>query len=236
MDDTNLPVDTQQDLTVQDVKKAVPTKLKSAVTQEFVDKINQSINDPLMAQSIKENFLTYTHVLLDGRYQLYEYLNAVKYVSFKLMGMTNQDAYFKTFPDRYAKLVAQGTSAKDISCYVSAFHKTKLVTSLIEQSLIPIWLLNQDVYQKAINTQVELMNTAKSERIRCMAADSLLNHLKKPEKTEAAVNIDMRETKGISELKEALITLAKNQKMLIEKQGVSPKIIAEQEIVDVESD
>ena len=91
MDDTNLPVDTQQDLTVQDVKKAVPTKLKSAVTQEFVNKINQSINDPLMAQSIKENFLTYTHILLDGRYQLYEYLNAVKYVSFKLMGMTNQD-------------------------------------------------------------------------------------------------------------------------------------------------
>ena len=41
MDDTNLPVDTQQDLTIQDVKKAVPTKLKSAVTQEFVDKINQ---------------------------------------------------------------------------------------------------------------------------------------------------------------------------------------------------
>ena len=80
------------------------------------------------------------------------------------------------------------------------------------------------------------MNTAKSERIRCMAADSLLNHLKKPEKTEAAVNIDMRETKGISELRDALVALAKNQKMLIEKQGISPKIIAEQEIVDVESD
>ena len=46
----------------------------------------------------------------------------------------------------------------------------------------------------------------------------------------------MRETKGISELRDALVALAKNQKMLIEKQGVSPKIIAEQEIVDVESD
>ena len=235
MSDTNIVIKENEDLTIEDVKKAMPTRLKSVVTQEFVDKINKSINDPLIAQSIKENFLTYTHVLLDGRYQIYEYLNAVKYVSFKLMGLTNQDAYFKTFPDRYAKLVAQGTSAKDISCYVSAFHKTKLVTSLIEQSLIPIWLLNQDVYQKAINKQVELMNTAKSERIQCMAADSLLNHLKKPEKAEAAVNIDMRETQGISELKNALLALAKNQKEMIEKQGVSPKVIAEQEIIDVES-
>ena len=131
MSDTNIVVKENEDLTIEDVKKAMPTRLKSAVTQEFVDKLNKSINDPLIAQSIKENFLTYTHVLLDGRYQIYEYLNAVKYVSFKLMGLTNQDAYFKTFPDRYAKLIAQETSAKDISCYVSAFHKTKLVTSLI---------------------------------------------------------------------------------------------------------
>lgn len=221
-----------KDLTVDSLKAALPTRLKYEATQSLVDKINKSIQDPIMAESIKDNFLTYSHVLTNSRYQMDEYLNAVKYVSFKLMGLTNQDAYFKTFPDRYTKLVAKGTTTKDISCYVAAFARTKLVNDIMEQSLIPTWILNQDAYQKAINTQVELMNTAKSEKVRAMAADSILNHLKKPEKQEALVNIDMRETKGIAELKQSIVDLAKVQKELIQ-QGMSPKTIAETEIIDV---
>ena len=60
-----------------------------------------------------------------------------------------------------------------------------------------------------------------------MAADSILTHLEKPKEAGALINIDMRETNGIDELKEALVGLAKKQQELI-REGVSPKTIAEQ--------
>lgn len=219
-------------LVLEQVKKVVPKKLQNSIDQTFVDKLNKIANDPIIADHIKSNFISYTQVMNDGKYSIEEYLNAIKYVSFKLMGLTNQDSYFKTFPDRHAKLLANNVSAKDMAAYVAAFNKTKLVNAILEQTLVPSWVLNQDIYQRAINTQADLMATAKSDRVKCMAADSILKALAKPESAGPLVNIDMRENSGISELKQALVDLAMNQKKLIEGGKATPKSIAEAEIVN----
>ena len=100
----------------------------------------------------------------------------------------------------------------------------------MEQSLIPSWVLNQDAYQKAINTQVRLMTEAKSERVQAMAADSILTHLAKPETEAPLINIDMRKGSGLDELKDALTSLAQKQKELI-MNGVPTKDIVEQVLV-----
>lgn len=220
-------------LTIQEVEKALPPNLKTAVTQSLVDRINGIVSDPIVAEQVRNNFISYTKVLQDGKFKTEDYLHAVTYCSFKLMGLSNQDAYFRTFPQRHAALVAKGTSAKDIASYVSMYNKGKLVNMIMEQTLVPSWVLNQDAYQKAINTQVELMTTAASEMVRTQAANSILTHLAKPKEAGPLVNIDMRENSGMNELKDALVKLATQQRELIQS-GVSTKSIAEQTIIEAE--
>lgn len=220
-------------LTVTDVAKALPPNLKGAATQTFVDQINNIVNDPVVAEQVRNNFISYTKVLQDGKFKTEDYLHAVTYVSFKLMGMSNQDAYFRTFPQRHAALVAKGTQTKDIAAYVSAYNRGKLVNMILEQTLVPSWVLNQDLYQQALNTQAQLMISSPSDMVRTQAANSLLTHLSKPKEAGPLVSIDLRENSGMNELKDTLTKLAVQQQELI-RAGVSPKAIAEQTIIDAE--
>ena len=220
-------------LTKELVAKALPTGLRNVDTQQIADDINNAVADPVLAQQIADNFISYSGVLGDGKYKTEDYVSAVKYVSFKLMGDTNQDAYFKTFPARYAALMARGATAKDISAYVSAYAKGKLVNAIIEKSLVPSWVLNQHLFQEAINSQAQLMRSAQSEKVRVEAANSLLTHLAKPKEAGPLVNIDMRESSGLADLKATLGALAQQQRDLIQN-GVTARSLAAQSIVDAE--
>ena len=219
------------DLTVQQVQQALPPSLKTAVTQQMVDNINNAVADPIVAEQIRNNYLSYTGVMKDGKFKTDDYLSAVMYVSYKLMGYTNQDAYFKTFPTRHAKLVAAGTTSKDISAYVSAYNKGKLVNLIYEQTLVPTWVLNQDLHQRALNVQADLMVNAQSELVRSNAANSILTHLQKPKESGPLINLDMRETSGMNELKDMLTQMAQKQRELIAN-GVPTKEIADQRLIE----
>ena len=220
-------------ITKELVARALPGNLKSAATDQLADMINQISADPLIAEQIKDNFLSYASVLKEGKFKVEDYLNAVAYCSYKLMGDSNQDAYFKTFPQRYANLVAAGRTPKEISAYVAAYAKGQLVNKIMEQTLVPSWVLNQHMYQAALNTQFKLMtNEDVSPKVRSDAADSLLTHLAKPKEAGPLINIDMGETSGMNELKDALARMAQQQQTLINA-GISTKDIAAQDIVDV---
>ena len=215
------------------VARALPGNLKSAATDELADLINQISTDPLVAEQIRDNFLSYTSVLKEGKYKVEDYLNAVAYCSYKLMGDSNQDAYFKTFPQRYANLMAAGRTPKEISSYVSAYAKGQLVNKIMEQTLVPSWVLNQHMYQAALKTQFNLMNDGSvSAKVRSDAADSLLNHLSKPKEAGPLINIDLAESSGMNELKDAMKKMAEQQQQLIHA-GMATKEIAAQDIVDV---
>lgn len=223
------------DLTVEIVKKVMPGRLRGAITQELVDKINTISTDPILTDEIKKNFIGYTGILQDGKYKTEDYLNAVVYVSYKLMGYSNIDSYIKTFPQRYQVLVSKGLPQKDIAAYVTAYNRGKLVNKILEQTLVPTWVLNQDVYQKAINTQAALLNS-KNEKVRFMAADSILTHLAKPEKAGPLVNIEMSQNTGIEDLRETLVKLAEVQQNLIKQGKATTEQIAEQKIIEAEVD
>lgn len=218
-------------LTVADVSQAVPANLKSAVTQQFVDTINNVVADPDIAQQVRDNFITYASVLRDGKYKMQDYLNAVTYTSFKMMDMSNHDAWCSTFPQRHAALVASGKSKKDISSHVSMYAKGKLVAAVAEASFIPTWILNRDIQQKAINRLADLMMNAASEKVQAEAASSLLTHLAKPKETGPLVNINMAESSGMNEMKDMLENLARQQQALIQG-GATTKEIAGQRIFE----
>lgn len=221
------------DLTVEDIRKALPANLRTAATQELTDKVNNVVSDPLVAQQIRDNFVGFVHILKDGKFKTEDYLHAVAYVSFKLMGLTNKEAYELTFPQRMHNLVAQGCSSKEIAAYVSSYARGKLVNLIYEQSMIPTWVLNQDSYQEAINTQVSLMRTSGSDLVRTQAANSLLTHLKKPEVKEFQISMETKENSGMRELQDALRKMAEAQLASID-QGTPTKLIAAQPIVEAD--
>lgn len=208
-------------LTIEQVTAALPAQLRTSVSQHFVDMLNNLQVDPEMAESIKENFLSYSGVLKEGRFKIEDYFNAVSYVSYKLMNMTNQEAYMRAMPQRHAALVARGASEKDISSYVAAYHKGKLVNLIMEQVMVPVWVLNQSMFQKALNVQYDLMTDPDmSGKVRTDAANSILTHLKKPEKMDFQLNMNTPESSGMKELTSALTNLANAQLEQIEKGNV----------------
>lgn len=219
------------------VQKAVPANLKNAVTQTLVDKINTISSEPLVAEQIRDNFISYTGVLKEGKFKTEDYLNAVAFVSYKLMGYSNQESYFKTFPQRYQDMLAAGKGQKDIASFVSIYARGKLVNLILEQTLVPTWVLNQDLYQEAINTQAKIMKDPDvCSRDRVAAANSILTHLGKPKEAGPLLNIDMREQSGVNELRGLLSQLAGQQVQQIQSgesvQAIAGSRIFEHEAVD----
>jgi hypothetical protein len=222
-------------LTKKDVTAALPPQFKSSVTDQLVTMINTVTQDQEVAEQVRNNFITYAGVMKDGKFKTQDYLNSVQYVTYKHMGYSNKDAYFKTFPNRHAELVARGTSEKDISAYVSAYHRGKLVNLIMEQSLIPVWIVNQDLFQDALNHQAFLMKNALSEKVQCDAANSILQHLQKPKDAVTNINLDLRENSGLTELKNTLTQLAQAQITAIEA-GTPTKVIAGSSLVRDDED
>jgi len=218
-------------LTVEQFQLALPDKVKKSVNQELIDQVNATLSDPDMYEAYRDNLLSYTRVMSDGRFKVQEYLNAVRYVSFKLMGSTNIEAYTKAFPDKYAGFVARGVAAKDIASYVTAYNKSKLVNLIFEQTLVPTYVLNQDLYQKALNVQAELMVTANSEKVRTDAANSLLTHLKMPEKQKVELDINVKEDSSIMALRKATMELAAAQRLAMNAGSMSAQDVAHSKVV-----
>lgn len=224
-------------LTIEQFKQALPDKVKKSLNQELVDQVNLTLSEPELYEAYRDNLLSYTRVMADGRFKIDSYVDAVKYVSHKLMGCTNIEAYTKTFPDKYARFVAQGVVAKDIASYVTAYNKGKLVNLIFEQTLIPSYVLNQDLYQKALNVQADLMVNSHSDKVRCDAANSLLTHLKMPETQKVELEIGIKEDSSIAALRATTLELSRQQRLMLEAGAMNAMEVAHSklQIVDVES-
>ena len=213
------------------LQKTLPTHLRKFATQDLLDKIDALETNPVIADQIKDNLVSYTGVLNEPNASIQDYLNCIVYISHKMRGDTAVVCYAKTFPQRYAGLVARGETDKEISKYASAVEKGKMFVAIMQQAIVPSWILNQDVFQKAIRVQAELMVTATSEKVRCDAANSLLTHLARPKEVAPMVQINMGNNSELDSLKNAMVDLALNQQGRI-VQGETPKTIAGEVIVN----
>lgn len=220
-------------LTAEQFKQVVPNQFKACVSQELIDQINKTLADPDMYETYRDNLLGYAHVMREGKFKMEDYINAIKYCSHKIMGASNIDAYVKTFPDKYQAMLSAGKNAKDISSFVTSYNKNKLVNLILEQSMIPSWVLNQDMYQKALNVQCELMLTANSEKVRSDAANSILTHLKPPEVTKVELDIGLKKDSAMEDLKHTLTELALKQQQFLGAGVTQVKELAQQKLVRV---
>jgi len=205
-------------LTIDNVRETLPAQHRQNVTEVMVDKLNNLSKDPEEARYIRDNFVTFANILQEGRYKVGDYVQAVMYVSHKIMNKTNIDAYRATFPDRYQRMIDAKKETKDIASIITAYNKGALVTKIMERAIVPTWILNQDMFQSAINTQFEIMNDLDvSPMHRVDAATRLFKHLKKPEaaaKTELKIDIAMND--GMAALEETLLRMSRKQLDLIQ--------------------
>lgn len=226
-------------LTLPAMRDALPPRFKSSATQEMVDVINGLGTNPHDAEAVADNFITYASIIGEGRHTLDQYLNAIKYVTYKNMNMTNEQAWAKVFPQRHSRLLAQGADGKTIAAHVSAFTSSKLVTKLLEQVFVPVWLLNQGMFQEALQVQASLMRNADSERVRMEAANSILTHLAQPKaatENNISIQIGGEDTSGMKELKAMMEDMARNQLEGLKDGSKTVKDITDVDFFEVRED
>ena len=228
-------------ITLDQLKKAMPRKGR-VITKSTVDIINNltSQDGEDFSDTYRENFLSYTKVLSMGEYKITDYMNAIRYVSYKLMEYTNIDAYTKTFPERYDRLINQYQDLGDedwirdnkIASYVSIYNKNKLVNQILDQTVIPSHVLNAPMFQEALNVQAKLMVSSRSDMVRMQAANSILTHLKPPEATKIELDVTMKENDVIGDLRKVTQELAAAQRLSISSGVSSSKEIVESTIIE----
>lgn len=226
-----LGIEGENEITVDQLQRVMPKGIKTKVTPELVKTINDVMTDTQLRESYRDNLLSYTSVMADGKFKIGDYVNAVRYVSHKLLGATNIDAYAMTFPNRFQRLTNEGADPKTISSYSTAYNKTQLVQKIFAQTLVPMHVLNADLYQKALNHSAYLMLHAKSEKVQSDSANNLMNQLKAPEVTKLELDLNVKEDKSIQELKQATVLLAAQQRDIIRAGGMSVQEVAHSDLV-----
>jgi hypothetical protein len=230
LQDTETDVENTDYLSKQQLEGALPDKrFRKYLTDDVVNVINSEPNSELR-RVFRDNTLSFASVLSTGKHSLAAYVNAVKFVSLKLLGDKSSTAYSKVFPDRYQNLVDKGTSPSQIASFADNYGKTGLITKIMEQTMVPTHILNAGVYQEAINVQANLMYTAKSEMVRQKAAESLINNLAAPAlaKVELEVNYN---NDMVEDLRATTKALAQQQLKMIMNGQSSAKEIAHSEIL-----
>ena len=224
-----------ENLSIEQFKRCLPSNVRGNVTEEIVERFNEVLNDPLAREAVAENLIGFTNVISQGKFKLESYLYAVKYVTYKAMGDSNILAYRKTFPQRVQDLIDRGVPDKDINSMVSAYNKSKLVTLIFQAMAIPTHILNQDLFQEALNVQRQLMlDPTVKPLVRCQAAKALLVPLKPPEVKQMELAVSVKETDTVTELRKATTELAKAQLEALRKGGDLESIINAQIIQDAE--
>ena len=225
------------EITIDTLRQALPRANRSLATPEMVERFNQAAAGD-HAHELRESFLGYIDVLKEGKFKIEDYLNAVKYVSYKLMGKSNRTAYSLVFADRYTRLMADATLCHEIDSYVNSYNRGKLVNLILAQAMVPTHVLNQDMFQKALNIQLDLAMTAKSEMVRSQAASSILTILKTPETAKVKIDVSVQHDNSIEELHEMMVRVAETQRDLIAQgaavNAVTQVPLLQGEIIDVD--
>jgi hypothetical protein len=79
--------------------------------------------------------------------------------------------------------------------------------------------------------QAELMVSARSEKVRSDAANSLLSHLKMPETQKVELEIGVKEDSSIAQLRQATLELARQQRLALEAGQMNAQEVAHTRIV-----
>lgn len=208
--------------TIDEVKRAMPTK-KNTVTQEAVDIINNSLNDPeFQGESLLQTASIYESVLKGSRASIPEYLNAIRFCSYMITNGSNYtEAYKKVFIDRdfvqnRINLPTDSPQYGELTSAASRYRRTKLVTDILTASQVPLDLIFTGQRYKAISVLADVMEHGKYDRDRVNAAKELLAATKGPENLKIELDVGVKEDSAVQQLNDQLGQMAARQMAMLE--------------------
>jgi hypothetical protein len=201
-------------VTVDSLKRALPSK-KKFITQEAVDIINASRNDPeFQGESLLQTATTYEAVLAKSKVSITEYLNAIKFVAY----MTTNDenftkAYIKVFQHRdfVKERMNKSTSSveyKELTSAASRYRRSKLVVDILTLAQVPLDLMFTGYRYKAVGILADVMETARLDRDKINAAKELLAATKGPDNMKIELDVGVQENSAVQQLNDQLAEIA----------------------------
>lgn len=213
-------------ITLETLKEALPNR-KNNITQEAVDIINDSINEPeFQGEELLKTAITYESVLKRNKASIQEYLNAIRFCAYlSTENSTFIEAYAKVFYNRdfVKERVGQPTKSSkyiELSSAASRYRKSKLVVDILTVSQVPLDLLFSGYRYKAIGVLADVMENGKFDRDRVAAAKELLAATKGPENVKIELDVGMKESSAVQQMNDQLAQMAARQTEML-KSGAS---------------
>jgi hypothetical protein len=215
-------MDVAKTLTIEDIQRTVPSR-KGTVTQEAVDLINASMNEPeFQGEPLLQSLGTYESVMVKNKVGITDFVNALRFCAYLLSQDDNYtEAYKKTFYNReFVKNrmnVEPGSKEyRELTSAASRYRNSKVVVDILTIADVPLYLMFQGARWKAVGVLANEMETAAYSRDRINAADKLLQHVKPPENIQIEMDIGVKENSAVQQLNDQLAELAKSQKTHLE--------------------
>lgn len=230
-----------QVMEVDTFKRIYPKKVNQETAERCVELINESVQgmDFMMRDHYRDTLISVFDVLdgSNGKYKFTDYLNAVKFVTYKLAGHSDVRAYAMTFPDRVNRMAKEKIPNSHLYAYANGYAKNKLVVDIHSKLIVPTHILFQDVFHQAVKVQASIMNDdSVSPKVRSDAANSLMTHLKQPEIKQMELQIGTKDDGAIASLTEALNALSGSQRDMMLSGRYTSKELREATIIEVENE
>lgn len=231
----NPPVET---LTYEQVKKLYPKNITRQALEQGVDLINQAIlgMNSGVQDYFRQNAVEFLEVMKGNKTNSFkDYVNAVKFITYKNTGESTITAWTKIFPEKVARMEKEGQPMSYLYSYANTFARSTLVTKMQAMMLVPTHILYHDIFHEAVMTQVSIMkDPTVSPKVRSDSAHSLMTHLKQPEVKQMELSIGVNESNVLSQFTESMAKLAESQYKAIQSGSASVIDLGEQEIIEGE--
>lgn len=217
-------------------------KVDKEVREKVLEFINKGIEgtDPALGEYFRNTCIDVMDTIFGSgsKISLQQYMAACLYVTYRSAGDTKIRAYSKVFPDRVMRMQQEGQSMSHLHSYAEIYAKSKAVIDVQAKVMMPTHLLCHDLYFEAMRVTAEIMNDdSVSPKVRVEAANNIMNHTKQPEIKQQELNINIKESNEIDQLKQALNQLAVQQeKQIIEGNYTVLDVIGEQIYIERDTD
>jgi len=214
------------------VQAFLPVKMN--VTDDDVERINRLASDKELADSFKENIVSFASVLGESKNSVSDYVSAVTFVSNRLLGKSHVDAWRGVFPERYDRLVSLGKTRKNIEAHARAYTRRKLVTAITKQTLTPSYVYNASLFQQALNVTADIMlDESVHPRDRVSAAKEVMAHTAIPESfRDGDKALASQGTSLVEKLADTLNKLASTQQAMVQDKQMTAKQVAGSRVYD----
>jgi hypothetical protein len=182
-------------VTLEELQQAIPSK-KQTITQEIVDIINNSTNEPeFQGETLLQSMITYENVMQRNSVSIKEYIRALKFCAYLISLDDNfTEAYKKTFSDRdFVKdrlnVPTGSVEYRELTSAASRYRRSKLVVDILTMSQVPLDLMFTGARYKAVGVLAELMVNARYDRDKINAAKELLAATKGPDNVKMELEV-----------------------------------------------